>query len=71
MNRFGLLYIIKGDSMEKFLSLPIEKQNDIINAGLNAFGTNGYKKASYRDIANAAGISSISVLLLYFLLPVC
>jgi AcrR family transcriptional regulator len=47
--------------LEKFLNLPEEKQNDIINAGLNAFGTNGYKKTSIRDIANAAGISKSMV----------
>lgn len=43
--------------MEKFLSLPAEKQNTIINAALTCFGANGYKKASVSDIASAAGIS--------------
>lgn len=43
--------------MEKFLSLPSEKQNRIIDAALKVFGANGYKKASASDIANAAGIS--------------
>lgn len=43
--------------MEKFLNLPIEKQNTIIDAALNSFGTNGYKKTSTSDIAAAAGIS--------------
>ena len=43
--------------MKKFFSLPIEKQNIIIDAALKSFGTNGYKKASVSDIANAAGIS--------------
>lgn len=43
------------------MSLSTEKQNDIINAGLNAFGTNGYKKASIRDISSAAGISKSMV----------
>lgn len=47
------------------MSLPKEKQNDIINAGLKVFGTNGYKKASIRDIANAAGISK-SMIFHYF-----
>lgn len=51
--------------MEKFLNLPIEKQNDIIDAGLIAFGTNGYKKASISDIAKAAGISK-SMIFHYF-----
>jgi AcrR family transcriptional regulator len=43
--------------MEKFLSLPLEKQNIIINAALICFGTNGYKKASIGDIATTAGVS--------------
>jgi AcrR family transcriptional regulator len=52
---------MEGDGMEKFISLPEEKQIKIINAGLNAFGTNGYKKASISDIANTAGISKSMV----------
>lgn len=47
--------------MEKFLSLPIEKQNMIIDAALRTFGANGYKKASISDIATAAGISKAMV----------
>jgi AcrR family transcriptional regulator len=47
--------------MDKFLSLPLEKQKTIIDAALNCFGTNGYKKASVRDIATAAGISKAMV----------
>lgn len=47
--------------MEKFLSLPIEKQNMIIDAALRIFGANGYKKASISDIATAAGISKAMV----------
>lgn len=47
--------------MEKFSSLPIEKQNIIIDAALTCFGTNGYKKASISDIATAAGISKALV----------
>ncbi|GBF35743.1 transcriptional regulator, TetR family [Desulfocucumis palustris] len=43
--------------MEKFFSLPIEKQNILIDAALTCFGTNGYKKASISDIATAAGVS--------------
>lgn len=43
--------------MENFLGLPLEKQNIIIDAALTCFGTNGYKKASVRDIAAAAGVS--------------
>lgn len=47
--------------LEKFLSLPIEKQNIIIDAALTCFGTNGYKKASISDIAAVAGISKALV----------
>ncbi|MBV7273661.1 helix-turn-helix transcriptional regulator [Clostridiaceae bacterium UIB06] len=47
--------------MEKFFSLPVEKQNVIIDAALRTFGTNGYKKASISDIAVAAGISKAMV----------
>ena len=47
--------------MEKFFGLPAEKRNTIIDAALKSFGTNGYKKASVSDIANAAGISKAMV----------
>lgn len=47
--------------MEKFLNLPVEKQNTIIDAALICFGTNGYKKSSISDIAAAAGISKAMV----------
>lgn len=47
--------------MEKFLGLPIEKQNVIIDGALKAFATNGYKKTSVSDIASAAGISKAMV----------
>lgn len=47
--------------MEKFFNLPVEKQKKIIDAALNSFGTNGYKKASVNDIAEAAGISKSMV----------
>lgn len=47
--------------MEKFLNLPEEKQNTIIDAALRTFGTNGYKKTSISDIALAAGISKAMV----------
>ncbi len=47
--------------MEKFLSLPAEKQNGIIDAALGSFGANGYKKTSVMDIAAAAGISKAAV----------
>lgn len=47
--------------MEKFFSLPQEKQNMIIDAALRTFGANDYKKASISDIAAAAGISKAMV----------
>ncbi len=47
--------------MEKFHSLSLEKQSTIINAALETFGTNGYKKTSVSDIANAAGISKAMI----------
>jgi AcrR family transcriptional regulator len=43
--------------MEKFLSLPAEKRKRIIDASLQVFGENTYRKASAGDIAAAAGIS--------------
>lgn len=47
--------------MEKFYSLPMEKQTFIINGALTVFGNNGYKKASVSDIAAASGISKAMV----------
>ena len=47
--------------MEKFYNLSLEKQGIIINAALDSFGTNGYKKTSVSDIANAAGISKAMI----------
>lgn len=47
--------------MDNFLSLPIEKQNTVIDAALTCFGANGYKKTSVSDIAAAAGISKALV----------
>jgi AcrR family transcriptional regulator len=47
--------------LEKFNNLPLEKQSTIINAALDTFGTNGYKKTSVSDIANAAGISKAMI----------
>lgn len=47
--------------MENFHNIPTEKQSIILNAALDAFGTNGYKKTSINDIANAAGISKSMV----------
>lgn len=47
--------------MEKFLNLPIEKQNLIIDAALKTFAMHGYKKTSISDIASTAGISKAMV----------
>jgi AcrR family transcriptional regulator len=65
--------------IEKFTNLPTEKQNVIINAALDCFAANGYKKASVNDIAQAAGISKAMVFhyfgtkkkLYLFLINVC
>ena len=48
-----------------FEKLEKEKQNKIINAACEVFARHGYKKASMKDIAEAAGISK-SVLFKYF-----
>lgn len=50
---------------EKFLSLPKEKQQKIINAGMEVFAKNEYKKASTDEIATKAGISK-GLLFYYF-----
>lgn len=47
-----------------FEKLEKEKQNKIINAACEVFAKHGYKKASMKDIAEAAGISK-SVLFKY------
>ena len=43
--------------MRKFLSLPQEKQNRIVDAAMTLFGEVGYKKAYISEIAAASGIS--------------
>ena len=43
--------------MDSFLNLRADKQEHIINAALNVFSRNGYKKASVADIALEAGIA--------------
>ncbi len=43
--------------MKKFLALPADKKTTIIDAAMKIFGAVGYKKASAKDIADAAGIS--------------
>lgn len=50
---------------EKFFALPKEKQRRIINAAMEVFGTNDYKKASTDLIALKAGISK-GLLFYYF-----
>lgn len=47
--------------MDKFYNLTVDKQTTIVDAALQAFGTNGYKKTSVSDIANVAGISKAMV----------
>ncbi len=47
--------------MDKFLNLPEDKRNRIVDAALKSFGTNGYKKTSVSDIAKAADISKAMV----------
>lgn len=51
--------------MENFFSLPASKQKTIRNAALRVFGQNGYRKASVKDISDAAGISK-SMVFYYF-----
>jgi len=47
--------------MRKFLSLPQEKQNRIVDAAMSLFGEVGYKKAYISEIAAASGISKALV----------
>lgn len=47
--------------MNKFDSLPLEKQKPIIEAIFKCFGELGYKKASTADIAKMAGISKAMI----------
>lgn len=42
---------------EKFFELPIEKQENIINAAMMVFGKNEYRKATTDEIVKLAGIS--------------
>ena len=50
---------------EKFFALPEEKQERIINAAMEVFGKNEYKRASTDLIAVKAGISK-GLLFYYF-----
>lgn len=47
--------------MEKFLNLPVEKQNVIIDAALKTFATHGYRKTSISDFSGASHISKAMV----------
>lgn len=49
----------------KFFELATEKQNEILNAAMEIFATNEYKRASTEDIARKAGISK-GLLFYYF-----
>lgn len=44
-----------------FSAIPQEKRERIINAALEAFAANGYRKTSAADIASSAGISKAMV----------
>lgn len=50
---------------KKFFSLPVEKQQAIVNAGYRVFSRNSYKNSPMSEIAAAAGISK-SLLFHYF-----
>lgn len=50
---------------DKFYDLPIEKQQQIIQAGFLVFSQNSYKKSPMQEIADIAGISK-SLLFHYF-----
>ena len=54
-----------GDQFKKFESLPEERQEAIISAAVETFGSNDYKSASTEDIARKAGISK-GLLFFYF-----
>ena len=43
--------------MENFINPHAEEQTVLINAAMNIFGKNGYKKASVADIAKEAGLA--------------
>ncbi|MBR2036500.1 MAG: TetR/AcrR family transcriptional regulator [Lachnospiraceae bacterium] len=50
---------------QRFFSLPVEKQQAIINAGYRVFSQNSYKNSPMSEIADAAGISK-ALLFHYF-----
>jgi AcrR family transcriptional regulator len=51
---------------EKFFALPVERQEQIINAAYEVFSRNSYKNASMSRLADAGGVSK-SLLFHYFL----
>lgn len=50
---------------ERFFSLPLQKQQAIVNAGYRVFSQNSYKNSPMSEIAQEAGISK-SLLFHYF-----
>ena len=50
---------------EKFLELPADKQQCIINAAMEIFSKNDYKRAVTDDIAAKAGISKGSLFTIF------
>ncbi|WP_241963604.1 TetR/AcrR family transcriptional regulator [Gordonibacter sp. 28C] len=64
--RLGRLADKEGNgNIEKFESLPAERQEAIVGAGVELFGRNDYKNASTDAIARKAGISK-GLLFFYF-----
>lgn len=63
----GLTEVVKGrcNVAENFEALPLEKQQRILNAAIEVFAQNEYKRASTDDIAAKAGISK-GLLFYYF-----
>lgn len=47
--------------MDPFSRIPEEKQKIVINAAIDTFAANGYRKASILDIASSAGIAKSMV----------
>lgn len=47
--------------MEKFLALPYEKQETIVDAAMKVFASAGYKKTYVSEIAKESGISKAMV----------
>lgn len=56
---------------EKFFSLPIEKQEAIINAGYRVFSENSYKKSPMSEIADAAETASLYYSIIFIIKKSC